>query len=146
MTAGLAVFMLVYCTTDDTLTTLGAWQTAAGVTASGANTMAIYDITGATRLGITGDMSVAMASAGWVEGTLTGSVAITAGSSYYIHYLSHFSGTTPKLAAGGGTLFDHLPINGKRPTVYLSAQTTSPTSFTPGSATNNTAEYFLGAR
>ena len=142
--AGLAVWVLVHCVADATLTTLGAWQIVAGLTSAGDNTMGIYDSAG-TRLGLTGDMTTAMESTGYVEGTLGSSVAVTAGSRYYLHYLSHFSGTVPQLAAGGGT-FNHVAINNVRPSVYLSAQGTSPTSFTPGAATINNAEYFLGAR
>jgi hypothetical protein len=143
--AGLAVFVLVYCTTDATINTVGAWQTVAGVTANGANNMGLYSEAG-VQLGLTGDMSSLMATTGYIESNLAAPVAITAGSWYYMHYLCHFSGSTPKLASGGGSPFNHVVINGHRPTVYLSTQTTSPASFTPSSATVNTAEYFMGAR
>lgn len=144
LTAGVAAFVLVYCTRSVTITTLGAWCTVAGVTTSGANNMAIYSEAG-SQLAITGDMTTALGTAGWVEGTLTSSLPITVGTRYYVHILTHFSGTAPKLA-GGNTAFNHVAINTRRPTVFLTAQATSPASFTPASATVNTAEYFLGAR
>jgi hypothetical protein len=144
LTAGTAVFVLVYCTRSVTITTLGAWCTVAGVTTSGANNMAIYSEAG-SQLAITGDMTATLGATGWLEGTLTSSLAITVGTRYYLHILTHFSGTAPKLA-GGNTTFNHVAINTRRPTVFLTAQATSPASFTPGSATVNTAEYFLGAR
>jgi hypothetical protein len=142
--AGVAVFVLVFCTRSVTLTTLGAWVTAPGVTGSGDNNMAIYSEAG-VRLGITGDMTGALAAGDWAEGTLTSGVPIVVGTRYYLHLLTHFSGTAPKIAAGA-TSFNHIAINTHLPTIFLTGQASSPASFTPGTANVNTAEYFLGAR
>jgi hypothetical protein len=142
--AGVAVFVLVFCTRSVTLTTLGAWVTAPGVTGSGDNNMAIYSEAG-VRLGITGDMTAALSAGDWAEGTLTSGVPIVVGTRYYLHLLTHFSGTAPKIAAGA-TSFNHIAINAHLPTIFLTGQASSPASFSPAGASVNTAEYFLGAR
>lgn len=142
--AGVAVFVLVYCTRSVTLTTLGVWITAAGVTGSGVNNMGIYSEAG-VQLGVTGDMTAALAAGNWAEGTLTSPVPVVAGTRYYLHLLTHFSGTAPKVAAGA-TSFNHVALNTHLPTIFLTGQASSPGSFTPGAASVNTAEYFMGAR
>lgn len=143
LSAGTAAFVLAYCPISMQVTTLGTWINTGGITSTGANTMAIYDAAG-NQLGITADMSAALTGTGYVEGTLTGAVNLTQGI-YYLHLLTHFT-TAPKVVAAGATAFNHKPINGNYPTVFLTTQTTSPATFTPSTATQNTAEYFFGAR
>lgn len=143
--SGVLIFVLVHASTAYTLTTLGAWITAAGVTSTGVNGLAIYSEAG-SLLEKTASMSAQFASTGYVEGALASSVNVTAGNNYYLAILSHFS-TAPKLAEAAATSIVAFPVfNGHRPSIFLTSQTDFPASFTPGSATADSGKYLLGAR
>ncbi len=142
LSSGLAAYVITRASASATLTHLGIYVGTAGATDGGANEMGIFSVAG-ERLGVTGEMD--FTAAGWIEGALTAPVAIVAGTSYYLGCVTHY-GTPPKIAAGNSTSFDHLAINGVRPTIYHTGQAAMPASFTPGSLTVNATEYLMGAR
>jgi hypothetical protein len=92
-----AYFVLVTCAVTKTVTKLGVYIKTAGATAgTGINEMAIYaaPLAGAAPLATTGDMTSAFEGTGFVEGTISGGCAVTAGTSYYLALLDNFTGTT----------------------------------------------------
>lgn len=145
--AGNFVCSLAVAKKTKTITTLGIWVTTAGVTASGLNALAIYDSSG-NYIDQTGDMSTAFASTGFVEGTLSGSHTLTAGQSYYLCAVTHFSGTVPKFAVTGTSSSANIPVcNGRYVAIYKAGITTIPEpSFTPSSYTLNSGQYVMYGR
>lgn len=137
------VGVLTRSSANATITKLGTWIITAGSTAGvGVNGIAIYSEAG-TRLGVTGDMTATFQTTGYVEGTLTSSVDITADTNYYIVFLNNFS-TAPVLATNGSS--GTFPtIRGHIASPVLFSQTSFPASFTPGSATAGNLPIFLTA-
>lgn len=139
--SGTCLFVLMYIP-DITVTALGAWFTNEGVTATGVCGMALYTSSG-TLLHQTADMSAAFASAAnlWVSGNLAGGPQTITAGSYYVALLSNMS-TAPKLA--GVNAFNNVPtINGKRPSVFLTSQSSFPASFNPATANVNSGVYYF---
>lgn len=127
-TAGLLRAALVTAAVTTTLTYLGCLVATAGVTAgTGVNEMAIFSASG-VQLGITGDMTTAFESTGKVEGALTSSVNVTAGTNYYLAVLCDFTGTSPVLFGNSSALgtFGTLTLTGT-----ASSQTSMPSTL-PG--------------
>src|SRR6185312_2804169 len=100
ITAGNMVCNLVTATKTKSIQTLGIQITAAGVTGSGVNALALFTEAG-VLIDQTGDMTTAMSSIGFAEGTMASAHTVTAGTNYYLCALTHFSGTVPKAAATG---------------------------------------------
>lgn len=125
-----------------TVTNLGCWVTTAGVTSSGVNGMALYTEAG-VLIDQTADMSTAMSSAGVITAALGSPHTLSDSTNYYIAILTHFSGTTPKVAnaANGGTTYPS--VNGHILSLAINSQTSFPASFTPSSATRNNGNYWL---
>ncbi len=146
LNAGVFVAVLTPVLRAATLTTLGAGLWAAGVTASGVNSLGIYDEAG-NQLGETGDMSADFAGTpGYVEGTLAAPVAVTALSRVYLTILTHFSGTAPKFGGPLTVTIDYPTFNGKPISGFLTAQATQPATITPAALTRNSGAYLIGAR
>lgn len=147
--SGLAAWVLVYAPTATTLTHLGCWVSAAGATSGGDNNMGIYAAAGGAPLRLTGDMTTVLstgvpAGGHYAEGALTAPLTVTPGA-YYLHLLTHFT-TPPTIPASTSVSgFNRVTLNGRRTSITVSGQASSP-SLTPGTATVNTAEYFFGAR
>lgn len=140
--------VLCLCTASKTksISSLAAWVTAGGVTASGVNALMLFTESG-TLIDQTGDMSAAWASAGMVEGALGGSHVVTAGVNYYLGFLTHFSGTSPHFAATGTAQTANFPLtNGRRTALFKSGQASVPTSFDPSTYTLNSGYFVLYAR
>ena len=140
--------VLCLCTPPKTktITNLALWVTVAGVTGSGVNALALYDENG-NLIDQTGDMTTAWSSAGMVEGALGGSHTVTAGTNYYLGFLTHFSGTSPHLAATGTTQTANFPVaNGHRTAIFKSGQASIPSSFVPSSFTPNSGYFIMYAR
>jgi hypothetical protein len=137
------VAVMAYAATTVTITKLGLWVVTAGAApGSGVNGLALYSTTG-TKLAQTGDMTSAFETAGYVEGTLTTSYTLTAGTSYYIVYLNNLS-TAPVLATDGSPgLFP--VVRGYYPSVVAYGQTSFPTSFTPSSMVVGSLPLFFTA-
>lgn len=130
--------VLVTCVQSVTLSHIGCYLQQAGITpGTGINGMAIYAEAGGAALATSSDMTVAMESTGYVEGTL--SLAVTAGTNYYIALLTSFSGTIPKVNAVQTTLAAVTLFNGHYIGGTLAAQS-SFGSLTPSglSASNDT--------
>lgn len=139
--AGVCVFVLVHLP-DAAITTLGAWMTNEGVTATGTCGMALYTEAG-TLIDETNSMAVAFATPGntWVSAALSGgSRSITAGR-YYIALLANMS-SGPQIA-GTSAPTNIVTINGHHPSVYLTSQSSFPSTFTPSSANVNSGTYYL---
>ena len=135
--------VLVRASASTTITKLGAWITTAGASAgAGVNGMALYSEAG-TRLAVTGDMTAAFQTTGYIEGTLTSSYDIVANTNYYLYYLNNFS-TAPVLATNGSS-GTYPTIRGHIASPILFGQTSFPASFTPGSATPGNLPIFLTA-
>lgn len=147
LAAGVFVANLVRATKTETLTTLGILLHTAGVTASGANGLALYTEAG-VLINQTTDMSTEMASSGWQAALSTDGLgfAVVADTNYYLAALTHYSGTAPVPRSAGPPGFDLLPVNGHRPSLFLNAQATFPASFTPGSANLNGVLWLMGGR
>ena len=123
------------------VTNLGIWLTLAGVTASGANGLALYTEAG-VLIDQTGDMSAAFAGTGYIEAALGAQQQLSANASYYIGVLSHFSGTAPKAASA--LAGQAIPvIKGHYLSLTKSATATFPGSFTPSALTTSTAAYYM---
>ena len=105
--------------------------------------MAIYSEAG-SLLGQTSDMTTALQSTGYIEGTLTSSVDVSADTNYYICYLCNFS-TAPVLATNGSSASPYPTIRGHIAAPVLFSQTSFPASFTPGSATPGNLPLFFTA-
>jgi hypothetical protein len=125
-----------------TVTNLGCWVTGAGVSSSGVNGMALYTDAG-VLIDQTADMSAAMAATGVISAALGSPHTLSDSTNYYLAILTHFSGTTPKVAnaVNGGTTYPS--VNGHILSLALSSQTSFPASFTPSSATRNNGNYWL---
>lgn len=137
------VAVLTRSTEAVTLTKLGTWIVTVGSGAgAGVNGMALYSEAG-TRLAVTGDMTAAFQSTGYVEGTLTSSQDIAAETNYYLVFLNNFS-TAPTIATNGSP-GSYPAIRGHYPSVVAFGQATFPTSFTPGSMTAGNLPIFLTA-
>jgi hypothetical protein len=131
-----------------TITNLGLWLATAGATASGSNSMALFDESG-MRLGVTGDMTTALTSTAnngtHVEAPLLGAVTTVDGAAYYVGLLCHM-GSNPQIAGvlfGGGV---PIPaIKGHRSGLVVTGQATMPASFNPAAAAAALASYWLVA-
>jgi hypothetical protein len=140
--------VLCLCTPPKTKTisSLAAWVTAGGVTASGVNALMLFDEAG-TLIDQTGDMAAAWSSPGMVEGALGGSHIVTAGVAYYLGFLTHFSGTSPHFAATGTAGTANFPLaNGHRAAIFKSGQASVPLSIDPSSYTPNSGYFILYGR
>lgn len=132
-----------------TITNLGVWMGNAGTGPSGVNAMAVFSESG-TQLGITGDMSTALSTAGnadtYVEAALTSSVTTADATNYYLGILCHMS-ASPQIAGAyqGGAIPAYPTIKGHRPMLLVSGQTTMPASFSVSGATAANAAYWLVA-
>lgn len=142
LTAAVLILNLVRPLGPVTVTNLGIWLTAAGVTASGANGLALYTEAG-VLIDQTADLSTAFASPGYVESALSlGPQALAANTSFYVAALAHFSGTMPKAAAAiAGAA---IPVvKGHYASLTKTSTATFPSSFTPSSLTASTAAYYM---
>ena len=118
--------------------------TAASGGTAGQNFVGIYDSTGA-RAGVSADQTANMGGTGLIAAALTATYAAAPGF-YWVAILGNASSSTALLAragAGATTAVSSagLTAAGARFGSILSAQTSLPTSFTPGSitlATNGT--------
>lgn len=145
-TAGNHVCFLVIAPKTTTISTLGIQVTAAGVTGSGTNALALHTEAG-VLIDQTGDMTTAFSSIGAAEGAMGASHQVVAGTNYYLSVLTHFSGTSPKFAATGTASTANIPaINGHYPAVFKTAQTSIPASFTPSTYSLNSGHYVAWAR
>ena len=139
--SGVCVLMLIYIP-KVSIGTLGAWMTNEGLTPTGYCGMALYTPTG-TLIDQTVDMGAALATPGntWVSASLSAGSRTLAAGSYYIAFLSNMS-AGPNI--GGVAAFANIPvINNRRPSVYLTGQSTFPASFTPATANVNSGIYYL---
>ncbi len=137
------VAVLTRSTAAVTLTKLGTWIITTGSGAgAGVNGIGLYSESG-TRLAVTGDMTAAFQTTGYVEGTLTSSTATTAETNYYLVFLNNFS-TAPVLATNGSP-GSYPTIRGHYPSVVAFSQASFPASFTPGSLTAGNLPIFLTA-
>lgn len=146
LSTGTLITCRVWVPSAMTLTTLGTWMRVAGITAAGVNGMAVYDAAG-NLLGQTLDMSAEMALADqYVEKALTASVSLSANTSVHFAILTHFSGGNPSVSGKATTGANFVAINGIRPSVYLTGQTSFPATISYASATVNDAAYSLYGR
>lgn len=139
--AGVCVFVLVHIP-NVSVSTLGAWLTISGVTATGVCGMALYTAAGAL-IDQTTSMASSLAGSGntWVSAPLSGGARSLSAGSYYIAFLSNMS-TGPQL--GGVNAYNTLPsVNGYHPSVYLTGQSSFPASFNPATATANSGCYYM---
>lgn len=145
-TAGNHVCFLVIAPKTMAISTLGIQVTAAGVTGSGTNALALHTEAG-VLIDQTGDMTTVFSSIGAAEAAMGGSHQIVAGTNYYLSVLTHFSGTAPKFAATGTASTANIPlINGHYTALFKTAQTSIPSSFTPSGYSLNTGHYVAWAR
>jgi hypothetical protein len=145
-TAGNLVCFLCTPPKTKTVSTLGIQVTAAGVTGSGVNALALYTEAG-VLIDQTGDLTAAFSAIGFAEGAMGASHQLVAGTNYYICVLTHFSGTAPKFAATGTASSANIPvINGHYPAIFKAAQAAFPASFTPSSFSLNSGHYIAYAR
>lgn len=149
MTAGLFVAVLAPLVAGQTVTQLGCVLDTAGVTSSGVNEMCIYSVAGAvaTKVATTVDMSATLAGApaALKEALLQATYTPTSTALHYITLLTHFSGTAPKITGSATAISTaaFAPIHGLYPSVFISAQATSPATFNPTTATINSAAYYF---
>ena len=142
LTGGVLILNLIRPLGPILVTNLVIWLTVAGVTANGANGLALYSEAG-TLIDQTGDLSTVFTATGVLSAPLaSGPQQLAADTSYYVAVLTHYSGTTPRAAAAlAGSA---LPVANGR---YLSLTKTStasfPASFTPSSLTISTAAYYM---
>lgn len=135
--------VLVQAPLTATLSKLGTWVTTAGSGAgTGVNGLALYSESG-TKLAVTGDMTTQFSSTGFVEGTLTSSYTVTAGTNYYLFYLNNFS-TAPVIATDGSP-GNYPVIRGHYPAVVMYGQTSFPSTITPSTMTAANLPIFLTA-
>lgn len=142
LTAGVLILNLIRPDGPITATNLGVWLTTAGVTASGANGLALYTEAG-VLIDQTADLSAIFTTAGYQESPLSlGTQQLSANTSYYIGLLSHYSGTVPRAAAAlAGAA---IPvIKGHYLSLSKTAMTSFPSSFTPSTLTTSTAAYYM---
>lgn len=127
------VWCLVTAVKTTTIGFLGAWiLTPAVTTGTGVNKIGLYsEASTAALLTSTGDMTTAFQSAGWAEGACTAQ-AVTAGTNYYLAFISNFTGTRPGLAQVGN---QNVPaLNGHYLNLFATGQADLPATFTPSSA------------
>jgi len=144
LNAGVLVLVLVRATRDATLTTMGIGLQSGGITSTGNNTLAIYSESG-TRLGETVDLSATLTSAGYQEGALSASVAVTAGDFLYLGALTHYA-TAPNVIGFSYDGVAYPDVNTHRPSIFYTGQASFPASLTIASGNANTGGYFLTAR
>lgn len=144
LSSGTLVFVLVRPQLPATITNLGLWVTSTATGPStGTNGMALYTEAG-VLMAATGDMSTAFTATGYAEGTLTASQSVSMTSNYYIAALTHMTGN-PSVAATSAVA--NIPvIQAHYASIFLTAQTGFPASFTPSGASLNNAAYFLAGR
>lgn len=126
---------------------LGVWLANAGVTATGRNGMAIYTIDGATRVGVTGDMSAAFTAADnrFITGALAGGLQTPQADPYWLAVLTHCT-TNPKLASTPNIAEPQFPsINGVAPSIFFTGIADFPASFNPALAQVNAGAYYMAA-
>lgn len=144
LSAGTFVTEGIYLNGSTPLTQLGCWLVTEGITASGANELAIFTIAG-VLVDKTADMSTQFATSGGginIFGTLLGGTQTPAAGRYIVSAVCHFSGTNPKIAATGG--LPNVPqFQGVSPGGYLTGQTATPASFTPTTLNANNGGYLL---
>lgn len=129
-----------------TVSILGIDVTAAGVTPSGLNALALYTEAG-VLIDQTGDMTAAFESVGYAEGTLGSSHTLTPGANYYICVITDFTGSQPHLAATGTSGSANLPaLNGHYVSLFKTGQASFPASFTPSAFSINSGNYIAYAR
>lgn len=146
VTAGDLVLCLCTPSKTRSISTLGAWVTAAGVTGSGANALMLFTEAG-VLIDQTGDMTAAFSSTGMAEGAMGGSHTVTAGTNYFLGFLTHFSGTSPHFAATGTTQTANFPVvNGHYTAIFKGSQLSVPSSFTPSSYTPNSGYFIMYGR
>lgn len=143
LTAGVLILNLIRPLGPITVTNLGVWLTTAGVTSSGANGLALYTEAG-VLIDQTADLTSAFGGTGYIESPLSGGPQqLAANTSYYIAVLSHFSGTTPKAAAG--VAGQAIPaVKGHYASLTKSSISAFPSSFTPSTYSVSTAAYYMG--
>ena len=123
------------------VTNLAIWITLAGVTANGANGLALYDELG-NLIDQTADMSTQFAALGLAEAPLGTTHQLAANTNYYIGVLTHFSGTTPR--AGSSLAGLTIPVmRGHYLSLTKSSTASFPASFTPSTYTTSTAAYAM---
>ena len=140
--------VLCLCTPAKTrsISTLGIWVTAAGATGSGTNALMLFSEAG-VLIDQTGDMTAAFSSAGMAEGAMGGAHTVTAGTNYFLGFLTHFSGTSPHFAATGTTQTANFPVvNGHYTAIFKGGQLSVPSSFTPSSYTPNSGYFIMYGR
>lgn len=127
---------------------LGTMLTTAGITSTGANRMGLYDIAG-TLIDITAPMTAEFQATPPVmiqEHLLNGTYTNPTTRPMYIAALTHFT-SAPTIGGSAAVPVSQIPpLNGVYPTIFLTGQTALPSSFSPASAQQNNAWYFLFAR
>lgn len=138
-------WVLVTAVQTATVTTMGTWVQTAGVTAgTGVNEMAVYSAAG-TLLQATGDASAAFGSTGIREAALSASLALIAGTSYYLALTANFTGTALVIYCQASSVA--IPsINSNFVSLSDSGHATMPASFTPSGVSLNKSALFLYAR
>lgn len=127
--------------TAATPSSLAIWITLAGITANGANGLALYDELG-NLIDQTADMSAQFATLGLAEAPLGAQHQLAANTNYYLGVLTHFSGTTPK--AGSSIASVAIPVmRGHYLSLTKSSTATFPASFTPSTYATSTAAYAM---
>jgi hypothetical protein len=124
---------------------LGVNVLTAGVTpGAGVNRMTLFTAAG-VLVAQTTDMTAALQSTGYTEGTISGGAAVTAGTEYYLGIVTSFTGTTPLISGNSGSPNFPFNIRGFYPSIFLTGQATVPASFTPSAASLNSGSYFFTA-
>lgn len=138
--AGTFLAVLTYIPAGQ-ISTLGVWVHTGGATGTGVNHMAIHTSAG-VLVDQTGDMTTALSSSAvWASAALSGGTQSIAGGAYYVSLLTHFS-SNPEI--GGAAAVQSIPvINGRYPSVFLTAQASIPASFDPTAATRNSGTYYF---
>lgn len=141
--SGTHVLNLVSLAAGD-YTHLGAWLQSAGTTSTGSNRLTLY-LEDGTLIDVSNDMTTDFGSgSGWVEQPLSAGTYTHPGGNVYIGALSHFS-VDPHLWASNN-LTNVVTINGHRPTIYYTGQTSPPASINVGAANTNSAAYAMYIR
>ncbi len=141
LTAGAVTLVKFTAQTTGTINNIIAQVLAAGATlTSSQNYAAIFSMAG-TRLGITADQTTAWGSTGLKTMALTSGVAVTAGTDYWVAFLSN--GTTPpKFTQAAGTVVTAnagLTTSTYRFATNGTGQTSMPGSIAPASNTGTNA-------
>lgn len=126
-----------------TISNLGTWLTAAGVTSSGVNGMALADAAG-NLIDQTVDMTALFSGTlGYIEAALSGGSRTLSDVNYYVGVLTHFSGSAPR--AAGSTLTGNPPAFKTTPPCVVVTGQGGFASFNPNTATKNNGSYFMAA-